>query len=148
MSDFYENSNPHSSYHKAAVELCKLQIFAIWECFLRALKSKNSVNCNLRDSQICNLLGLRVLSKRKKFPFESSLISMNYWLGDVTSLVNVWLIFDFQKYVNWLCVFLEVNPCFQRAHVFCMDLQPAADPYNVVCRLGLVIFIISKNLRF
>ena len=30
-------------------------------------------------------------------------------------------------------VFLEVNPCFQRAHIFCMDLQPAADPYNVVC---------------
>ena len=48
-------------------------------------------------------------------------------------LVNVWLIFDLQKYVNWLCVFLEVNPCFQRPHVFCMDLQPAADPYNVVC---------------
>ena len=47
-------------------------------------------------------------------------------------LVNVGLIFDLQKYVNWLCVFLEVNPCFQRAHVFCMDLQPAADPYNVV----------------
>ena len=43
-------------------------------------------------------------------------------------LVNVWLIFDLQKYVNWLCVFLEVNPCFQKAHVFCMDLQPAADP--------------------
>ena len=48
-------------------------------------------------------------------------------------LVNIWLILDLQKYVNWLCVFLEVNPCFQRAHVFCMDLQPAADPYNVVC---------------
>ena len=48
-------------------------------------------------------------------------------------LVNVWLIFDLQKYVNWLCVFLEVNPCFQRAQVFCIDLQPAADPYNVVC---------------
>ena len=30
-------------------------------------------------------------------------------------LVNVWLIFDLQKYVNWLCMFLEVNPCFQRA---------------------------------
>ena len=30
-------------------------------------------------------------------------------------------------------MFLEINPCFQRAHVFCMDLQPAADPYNVVC---------------
>ena len=40
---------------------------------------------------------------------------------------------DLQKYVNWLCMFLEVNPCFQRAHIFCMDLQPAADPYNVVC---------------
>ena len=44
----------------------------------------------------------------------------------------MWLIFDLQKYVNWLYVFLEVNPCFQKAHVFCMDLQPAADPYNVV----------------
>ena len=31
-------------------------------------------------------------------------------------------------------MFLEANPCFQRAHVFCMDLQPAADPYNVVCK--------------
>ena len=50
------------------------------------------------------------------------------------SLVNVWLIFDLQKYVNWLCVFSKVNPFFQKAQVFCMDLQPAADPYNVVCR--------------
>ena len=49
-------------------------------------------------------------------------------------LVNVWLIFDLQKYVNWLCVFSKVNPFFQKAQVFCMDLQPAADPYNVVCR--------------
>ena len=36
-------------------------------------------------------------------------------------LVNVWLIFDLQKYVNWLCVFLKVNPCFQKAQVFCME---------------------------
>ena len=49
-------------------------------------------------------------------------------------LVNIWLIFDLQKYVKWLCMFLEVNPCFQKAHLFCMDLQPAADPYNVVCK--------------
>ena len=49
-------------------------------------------------------------------------------------LVSVWLIFDLQKYVNWLCVFLKVNPFFQKAQVFCMDLQPAADPYNVVCK--------------
>ena len=48
-------------------------------------------------------------------------------------LVNVWLIFDLQKYVNWLCVFSKVNPFFQKAQVFCMDLHPAADPYNVVC---------------
>ena len=48
-------------------------------------------------------------------------------------LVNVWLIFDLQKYVNWLSVFSKVNPCFQKAQVFCMDLQPATDPYNVVC---------------
>ena len=45
-------------------------------------------------------------------------------------------------------MFLELNPCFQRACVFCMDLQPAADPYNVVpyvnkslllglCKLGI-----------
>ena len=47
-------------------------------------------------------------------------------------LVNVWLIFDLQKYVNWLTVFSKVNPFFQKAQVFCMDLQPAADPYNVV----------------
>ena len=26
-------------------------------------------------------------------------------------------IWDLQKYVNWLCVFSEVNPCFQRAHM-------------------------------
>ena len=50
-------------------------------------------------------------------------------------LVNIWLIFDLQKYVKWRCMFLEVNPCFQKAHLFCMDLQPAADPYNVVCSL-------------
>ena len=50
-------------------------------------------------------------------------------------LVNVWLIFDLQKYVNWLCVFSKVNPFFQKAQVFCMDLQPAADPYNVVCTI-------------
>ena len=41
-------------------------------------------------------------------------------------LVNVWLIFNKQKHVNWLCVFLEVNPCFQKVHIFCMDLQPAS----------------------
>ena len=52
-------------------------------------------------------------------------------------LVNVWLIFDLQKYVNWLCVFLKVKPFFQKAPVFCMDLQPAADPYNVVCKQTL-----------
>ena len=52
-------------------------------------------------------------------------------------LVNVWLIFDLQKYVNWPCVFSKVNPFFQKAQVFCMDLQPAADPYNVVCRMAL-----------
>ena len=52
-------------------------------------------------------------------------------------LVNVWLIFDLQKYVNWLCVFSKVNPFFQKAQVFCMDLQPAADPYNVVCKQTL-----------
>ena len=32
--------------------------------------------------------------------------------------------------------FWKKNPCFQKAHVFCMDLQPAADPYNVVCRFN------------
>ena len=26
------------------------------------------------------------------------------------TLVNVWLILDLQKYVNWFCMFLEVNP--------------------------------------
>ena len=31
-------------------------------------------------------------------------------------LVNVWLIFDLQKYVNWLCVFLEVIHVF-KAHM-------------------------------
>ena len=35
-----------------------------------------------------------------------------------TAVGNVWLIFDLQKYVNWLHVFLEVKPCFQKAHVF------------------------------
>ena len=36
--------------------------------------------------------------------------------------MNVWLMFDLQKYVNWLCVFSKVNPFFQKAQVFCMDL--------------------------
>ena len=49
-------------------------------------------------------------------------------------LVDIWYL---QKYVNWLCVFSKVNPFFQKAQVFCMDLQPAADPYNVVCTGGL-----------
>ena len=59
-------------------------------------------------------------------------------------LVNIWLIFNLQKYVKWLCMFLEVNPCFQKAHIFCMDLQPAADPYNVVCT-PLVQRVILEN---
>ena len=37
--------------------------------------------------------------------------------------------------MKWLCVFSKVNLCFQKAQVFCMDLQPAADPYNVVCNV-------------
>ena len=60
-------------------------------------------------------------------------------------LVNVWLMFDLQKYVNWLCVFSKVNPCFLKAQVFCMDLQPAADPYNVVCMLHLAIIGYQDN---
>ena len=60
-------------------------------------------------------------------------------------LVNVWLIFDLQKYVNWLCVFWKVNPFFQKAQVFCMDLQPAADPYNVVCRVTFMPSISFMN---
>ena len=58
-------------------------------------------------------------------------------------LVNVWLIFDLQKYVNWLCVFSKANPFFQKARVFCMDLQPAADPYNVVCRIQVGTYTCS-----
>ena len=34
--------------------------------------------------------------------------------------VDIW--FAEISYVNWLCVFLEVNPCFQRAHIFCMEV--------------------------
>ena len=64
------------------------------------------------------------------------------------ALVNVWLIFDLQKYVNWLCVFSKVNPFFQKAQVFCMDLQPAADPYNVVCKLASIQQKIQSNFRF
>ena len=30
-------------------------------------------------------------------------------------LVNIWLIFDLQKYVKWLGMFLEVNPCFLKS---------------------------------
>ena len=59
-------------------------------------------------------------------------------------LVNVWLIFDLQKYVNWLFVFSKVNPFFQKAQVFCMDLQPAADPYNVVCRSEVLLDLQTK----
>ena len=59
-------------------------------------------------------------------------------------LVNVWLIFDLQKYVNWLCVFSKVNPFFQKAQVFCMALQPAADPYNVVCKEDTPLYHIFK----
>ena len=59
-------------------------------------------------------------------------------------LVNVWLIFDLQKYVNWLCVFWKVNPFFQKAQVFCMDLQPAADPYNVVCTYNVATSAVAE----
>ena len=59
-------------------------------------------------------------------------------------LVNVWLVFDLQKYVNLLCVFLEVNPCFRKAHIFCMDLQPVADTI-IQCMLFVrVTFFVSK----
>ena len=57
------------------------------------------------------------------------------WMMSALACGNKWiqggtyrLIFDLQKYVNWLCVFSKVNPFFQKAQVFCMDLQPAADP--------------------
>ena len=49
-------------------------------------------------------------------------------------LVDIWF-----AEICQLTLFLEVNPCFQRAHVFCMDLQPTADPYNVACRLVVVL---------
>ena len=42
-------------------------------------------------------------------------------------------------------MFLEANPCFQKAHVFCMDLQPAADPYNVVCSASVHTHINSPK---
>ena len=41
-------------------------------------------------------------------------------------------------------VFLEVNPCFERAHVFFMDLQPAADPYSVICILSIAAQSITQ----
>ena len=63
-------------------------------------------------------------------------------------MVNVWLIFDLQKYVNWLCVFSKVNPFFQKAQVFCMDLQPATDPYNVVCSVMSSPTIMGGLLHF
>ena len=31
-------------------------------------------------------------------------------------LVDIWFA---EIYVNWFCLFLEVNPCFQRIHIFC-----------------------------
>ena len=50
-------------------------------------------------------------------------------------LVNVWLIFHLQKYVKLSTDFVCFWTSFHafKVHVFCMDLQPAADPYNVVC---------------
>ena len=79
---------------------------------------------------LLTLLHLVLLSQKDKKVINSStkcLISVK--IAILTPhiipppLVNVWLIFDLQKYVNWLCVILEVNPCFQKAHVFCMDLH-------------------------
>ena len=46
-------------------------------------------------------------------------------------LVDIWFAEICQM---TLCMFLEVNPCFQKAHVFCMDLQPAADTMLYVQR--------------
>ena len=55
-------------------------------------------------------------------------------------LVDIWFaeIYQMTLYV------LEVNPCFQKAHhLFCMDLQPAADPYNVC--MWIVQQVILEN---
>ena len=59
---------------------------------------------------------------------------------ELEPFLKISLFIWFDPYVNWLCVFSKVNPFFQKAQVFCMDLQPAADPYNVVCNLGLRYF--------
>ena len=53
-------------------------------------------------------------------------------------LVNVWLIFDLQKYVNWLCVFLKVNPRFQSTRLLYGSTASSADPYNVVCSCSIL----------
>ena len=45
-------------------------------------------------------------------------------------LGNVWLIFDLQKLT--MCDFGSQS-MLSKSTLFCMDLQPAADPYNVVC---------------
>ena len=46
---------------------------------------------------------------------------------------KVWYDVWYDMIYDMICMFLEVNPWFQKAHIFCMDLQPAADPYSVVC---------------
>ena len=126
MSDFCENCNP--TPHIIPPPLVNIWLifdlskYVRWLCmFLEVNPCFQKAHVFCMDLQptadpynvVCNII-----------PLQSALL-----------LVNVWLIFDLQKYVNWLCVFLEVKPCFQKAHIFCMDLQPAADPYNVVCNL-------------
>ena len=50
-------------------------------------------------------------------------------------LVNVWLIFDLQKYVQLtLCIF-ESQSMLSKSTGLLYGVQPAADPYNVVCTL-------------
>ena len=45
-------------------------------------------------------------------------------------------------------MFSEVNSCFQRAHNFCMNLQPVADPYNVVWSTHMDTAMCRSNGRF
>ena len=53
-------------------------------------------------------------------------------------LVDIW--FTEIGYVKWLCVFGSQSMLSKNIRdIFCMDLQPAADPYNVVCKVSFII---------
>ena len=132
----------HMFHHRVFQKLLfSQQLWWLWACF-NILIPSHWIEVDIERLllslavKMANFWGLKI---HKKVINSSTKCLISVKIAILTPhilpppLVNIWLMFDLQKYVKWLCMFLEVHPCFQKAHVFGMDLQPAADPYNVVC---------------